>query len=205
MPPAALIGRQRVVGSRTRQEPAGRHRRASRRGHALLPARRHRGGPGHRREADARAVNAADGGCRRYPEFSRGYRYGVQDVRRVEAGRPGVFRDEAAREEARRRTEAMVDALRRSDVYEVASLLHNALEPVTTRLHPEVGELRERLLRAGALGAIMCGSGPSVFGLARDEGHAADIAARMGRSGLFIAACSFIGSGSRIMEKGRRS
>lgn len=121
------------------------------------------------------------------------------------AGRPGVFRDEAAREEARRRTEAMLDALRRSDVYEVASLLHNALEPVTTRLHPEVGELRERLLRAGALGAIMCGSGPSVFGLARDEGHAADIAARMGRSGLFIAACSFIGSGSRIMEKGRRS
>ena len=46
----------------------------------------------------------------------------------------------------------MLDALRRSDVYEVASLLHNALEPVTTRLHPGGGRASGTAAPGGRVG-----------------------------------------------------
>lgn len=113
--------------------------------------------------------------------------------------------DSSDPDEARRRTEAMLAAVRSGDPSAVAVLLFNALEPVTTRLHPEVAQLREELLRAGALGAVMCGSGPSVFGLAEDERHAQLIRARLKRPGLFVESVRFIGAGDRIVEKGRRS
>lgn len=99
----------------------------------------------------------------------------------------------------------MAAALHRGDVTAVAALLFNALEPVTTRLHPEVAELKEAVLRAGAVGAAMCGSGPSVFGLARDDEHARRLAERLARPGLFVAACRFAGGGRRILEKERRT
>ncbi|REJ35396.1 MAG: hypothetical protein DIU83_01475, partial [Bacillota bacterium] len=72
------------------------------------------------------------------------------------------------------------------------------------RLDPEVGQLGRQMAAGGAVGAVMCGSGPSVFGLAEDEDHAADLARRLRRPGLFVAACRFIGRGHRILEKGRR-
>lgn len=108
----------------------------------------------------------------------------------------------AQHERVAERTDAMVTALADGDVHRVASLLYNGLERVTTRLHPEVGQLRDGLERAGALGVVMCGSGPSVFGLAEDEDHAADIAARLARPGLFVTTCRFFGSGSRLIEQG---
>lgn len=108
-------------------------------------------------------------------------------------------------EAVRQRTDAMLAALRSGNVEEVARLMFNALEPVTTRLHPEVGALRDELLGAGAVGAVMCGSGPSVFGLALDEHHAVELAARLQRPGLFVTPCRFVGSGQRILEKERRT
>jgi len=46
-------------------------------------------------------------------------------------------------------------------------LLFNDLEEPVARRHPEVRSARERLLDAGAVGAVMCGSGPTVAGLFR--------------------------------------
>lgn len=134
------------------------------------------------------------------PDFS----VSTADVYRLYDEWSGAHAGSAAEDVARQRTEAMVAALMARDVRAVASLLHNALEPVTTRLHPEVGQLREQLLHAGAVGVTMCGSGPSVFGLAEDEEHAAHIVERMRHLGLFVVACRFIGRGNRILEKGRR-
>jgi 4-diphosphocytidyl-2-C-methyl-D-erythritol kinase len=55
-------------------------------------------------------------------------------------------------------------------------LLFNDLETVVARRHPAVGEAKQQLLAAGALGAVMSGSGSSVVGLARDRAHAEAIA-----------------------------
>ena len=46
--------------------------------------------------------------------------------------------------------------------------LFNDLETVTAQTHPEIGVLKEKLLDCGAIGALMSGSGPTVFGLFDD-------------------------------------
>lgn len=47
----------------------------------------------------------------------------------------------------------------------LAENLVNDLQPIGEALHPEIGRVRLELLRAGAAGASMSGSGPTVFGL----------------------------------------
>ena len=46
--------------------------------------------------------------------------------------------------------------------------LYNDLEAVTVKRYPELGEIKKRLLDDGARGALMSGSGPTVFGLFDD-------------------------------------
>ncbi len=43
--------------------------------------------------------------------------------------------------------------------------LHNDLERVTLKMHPSLQEIKEQLLSKGAEGALMSGSGPTVFGI----------------------------------------
>ncbi|MEK6792129.1 MAG: 4-(cytidine 5'-diphospho)-2-C-methyl-D-erythritol kinase [Deltaproteobacteria bacterium] len=47
----------------------------------------------------------------------------------------------------------------------VRGLLVNDLESITIKRYPEIARLKERLLEAGAIGALMSGSGPTVFGV----------------------------------------
>jgi 4-diphosphocytidyl-2-C-methyl-D-erythritol kinase len=68
-------------------------------------------------------------------------------------------------------------ALGAGDVAEVATLLHNDLEPAIFRLRPELEAKKIALLEAGAMGALVAGSGPTVFGIASEERHAHSIAA----------------------------
>ena len=53
--------------------------------------------------------------------------------------------------------------------------LHNDLESVSLEMHPELADLKKMLLRHGALGALMSGSGPTVFGIFRDGKEAKKI------------------------------
>ena len=72
--------------------------------------------------------------------------------------------------------QVMISAIRNKDINGIAQNLANALESVTTRMHPEIGRIKAKLSRAGALGVLMCGSGPTVFGLAADTETARGIA-----------------------------
>ncbi|MHB8091453.1 MAG: 4-(cytidine 5'-diphospho)-2-C-methyl-D-erythritol kinase [Syntrophales bacterium] len=56
-----------------------------------------------------------------------------------------------------------------SSAKEVASGLVNDLERVTFTLHPALAEIKAFLLKNGALGAAMTGSGPTMFGVFTDE------------------------------------
>jgi 4-diphosphocytidyl-2-C-methyl-D-erythritol kinase len=51
---------------------------------------------------------------------------------------------------------------------DIVHLLHNDLESVSLEVHPELADLKKMLLRHGALGALMSGSGPTVFGIFRN-------------------------------------
>jgi 4-diphosphocytidyl-2-C-methyl-D-erythritol kinase len=80
----------------------------------------------------------------------------------------------------------LVDALGAGDLQRAGPLLSNDLEgPVMTR-RAEVEEARRRLLESGAVAALLCGSGPTVAGLARDAGHAEQVAAAS--EGLVVSA-----------------
>jgi 4-diphosphocytidyl-2-C-methyl-D-erythritol kinase len=73
----------------------------------------------------------------------------------------------------------LVMALGAGDAGEIASLLHNDLEAAAFRLRPGLAGAKEAMLAAGAVGASMSGSGPTIFGIARDRSHARLLAARV--------------------------
>jgi 4-diphosphocytidyl-2-C-methyl-D-erythritol kinase len=51
------------------------------------------------------------------------------------------------------------------DRFNPAQHLRNDLEKVTALKYPEISRVKEKLLNLGAVGALMSGSGPTVFGL----------------------------------------
>lgn len=74
-------------------------------------------------------------------------------------------------------TETMLAALAGGDVEGVARALGNVFEQVMLPRHPEIAALKAAMLEAGALGALMSGAGPSVFGIAEDQAQAERIRA----------------------------
>lgn len=65
--------------------------------------------------------------------------------------------------------DGMVMAIKDNDLVAVAGMLSNVFEDVATKEYPIINDIKSRLLSLGALGAIMSGSGPSVFGLFNDK------------------------------------
>jgi 4-diphosphocytidyl-2-C-methyl-D-erythritol kinase len=53
----------------------------------------------------------------------------------------------------------------------LGDLLYNDLEDVVIHRHPAIGEAKDRLLQAGALGVVMSGSGPTLATLVPSEGR----------------------------------
>lgn len=71
----------------------------------------------------------------------------------------------------------MIDAIADGDVAVVASLLHNDLEAGVFDMRPELEDGKRALTNAGALGALVSGSGPTLFGLCASRAAAMDVAA----------------------------
>ncbi len=67
---------------------------------------------------------------------------------------------------------ALVAAAETGNVDLLGHALFNDLEEPVSRRHPEIVEAKRAFLDAGALGAIMSGSGPTVVALASHMGHA---------------------------------
>lgn len=86
--------------------------------------------------------------------------------------------------------EEFTAALASGDPQQVAGTLRNDLEPGVAASVPEIAAAREWLLEQGTLGARMTGSGSVVFGIARDEAHAAEVASRPHAPGrIWTARC----------------
>jgi len=73
--------------------------------------------------------------------------------------------------------EPLLAAASAGDAGSLGPLLFNDLEPPVFARHEELETAKARMLEAGALGAVMSGSGSSLIGLAADEGHARELAA----------------------------
>ena len=61
--------------------------------------------------------------------------------------------------------EGMMEAIKQKDLYGIADRFGNVLENVTIPAYPVIQEIKDLMLEQGAIGALMSGSGPTVFGL----------------------------------------
>ena len=61
--------------------------------------------------------------------------------------------------------DGIIDGLEQHNLRQIASCMGNVLEDVTIPMHPVINEIKKEMTDAGALGAMMSGSGPTVFGL----------------------------------------
>ncbi|MBU5294300.1 4-(cytidine 5'-diphospho)-2-C-methyl-D-erythritol kinase [Anaerosalibacter bizertensis] len=63
----------------------------------------------------------------------------------------------------------LVQAVENDDIYTLAKNMGNVLEQVTVEEFSQIKTIKEDMIRYGALGSLMSGSGPTVFGLFDDE------------------------------------
>lgn len=73
----------------------------------------------------------------------------------------------------------MRPALQQKNAEKISEKLFNHLEWVTAADHPQIKRIKQDLFAGGALGALMSGSGPTVFGLAPDERTARQLQGRL--------------------------
>ncbi len=67
---------------------------------------------------------------------------------------------------------------------QVAAGLYNDLERVSIRHYPVISEIKEVLMSHGAIGSLMSGSGPTVFGIFSDEENASKAESELKRTGI---------------------
>lgn len=68
--------------------------------------------------------------------------------------------------------DAVIDDIRKGDLPGICAHMGNVLEEVTVPAHPVIDQIKKCMLREGALGAMMSGSGPTVFGIFDTQGKA---------------------------------
>jgi 4-diphosphocytidyl-2-C-methyl-D-erythritol kinase len=69
-------------------------------------------------------------------------------------------------------TNMLIKAISNKDTVLVAQNMKNVLESVTIEEYKAIKDIKEELIRLGALGSMMSGSGPSVFGIFEDRAKA---------------------------------
>lgn len=75
--------------------------------------------------------------------------------------------------------DAVLAALRSQDVALLGAALANELEPAAFALRPELADAKKALLHAGALGAVLSGSGPTLLALCANPRDAERLAAKV--------------------------
>jgi 4-diphosphocytidyl-2-C-methyl-D-erythritol kinase len=69
----------------------------------------------------------------------------------------------------------MLEALNEGEARGIAKNLFNSFEGLIIKKYPKIGKIKDRLIEEGALGALMSGSGPTVFGIAQNKEQALKI------------------------------
>lgn len=80
--------------------------------------------------------------------------------------------------------DGLIEGLEKRDLKTIASYMGNVLEDVTIPMHPVIEEIKQEMKNAGALNAMMSGSGPTVFGLFETKAAARKAQDRIRRRAL---------------------
>ncbi|HEY5040149.1 MAG TPA: 4-(cytidine 5'-diphospho)-2-C-methyl-D-erythritol kinase, partial [bacterium] len=99
---------------------------------------------------------------------------------------PDVYRSGKALITPGEKSRAFQGILREKNLQKIAESLFNGLEPAALFLMPEIGEIKKKLLEAGALGTLVSGSGPTVFAVAQNQEKAEQIACKLEGEGWTV-------------------
>ena len=78
----------------------------------------------------------------------------------------------------------LIEDIRNKDLKAVSDHMGNVLESVTIPNYPVISQIKEQMMDSGAVGSMMIGSGPTVFGLFDDSRTAQLAFGKIKRSGL---------------------
>ena len=78
----------------------------------------------------------------------------------------------------------LIAKIEAGDLEGIAAGMGNVLETVTIPEYPIIAEIKEQMLKSGAINSMMSGSGPTVFGLFQDQETARKACKDMKKSGL---------------------
>ena len=141
------------------------------------------------------------------PAMTRGEYHWVFAIRSQGLATPAVYRtfDRLSGSTAEAEPQAdleLMQALRAGDPAALGAVLRNDLEPAAIELAPELTETLGVAHDAGALGAIVSGSGPTVAALARGAKHALVIAAGLTAAGVADEVVYAVGpvAGARVLQ-----
>lgn len=82
--------------------------------------------------------------------------------------------------------EGMKTAIESADIYGISRRMYNVLEEITGKEHPVVREFERIMLDGGALGSMMSGSGPTVFGLFSNSEDAKKVCRQLQKQTKFV-------------------
>jgi 4-diphosphocytidyl-2-C-methyl-D-erythritol kinase len=97
-----------------------------------------------------------------------------------------------------RLAEAFLGILQAGDKTKIGRSLYNGLERAAFNLQPACFDIKMDFINAGALGSIVSGSGPTVFGLASSADHARSLAQKMNKKGRKVFVTKTIPGGVRF-------
>lgn len=113
---------------------------------------------------------------------------------------PAVYQSGKALFSSGERTRLFRALLTEKKLPKIAGSLFNSLQPAAFYLMPEVEVLKQKLMQAGALGALVSGSGPTVFAIAENKTAAEKIAAQMEGEGRSVFVTQTLSTGIEILE-----
>lgn len=80
--------------------------------------------------------------------------------------------------------DGIIEGLKEGDVTKIASRMGNVLEQVTVEEYPVIDKIKRLMNEGGAKGAMMSGSGPTVFGIFTEKSLAKKTALKIREAGL---------------------
>lgn len=146
-------------------------------------------------------------GERLTPALARGRFHWVLAIAAHGLETPGVYaeldrlRDGSVQAEPRV-SDTLMTALRSGDAVALGRAMSNDMQRAAVSLVPELAMTLDVGDEYGALGAVICGSGPTCAFLARDEEHALDLAVALTSSGTCRSVKSVTGpaAGARVVS-----
>lgn len=94
---------------------------------------------------------------------------------------------------------AVLRALRSGDAAALAAVVRNDLQQAAVEIRPDLAELLDEGVAAGALGGLVSGSGPTTAFLVENEAHGREVADRLAESGRRAHAVTGPVAGARVV------